>query len=319
MADSYKTLSDLVTINQAGLADIEVSDIFADAPLLRALAAGPSSDGTNHKYTKETGAPVVGFRAPNAGRENSKSADTLVTIALKILDGSFAVDKAIADKFKKGPQAYIGKESGRFLKAMFAAAELEILRGTASGVSGAAADGFTGLEDALAAVAHDMVLSAGGDTADGCGSIYMIRTNGDGADCTIIGADKAGDGMIDIEIGDSITQRIEDASGKHYTGYWTPIQAWMGLQIGSKYSVARMCNIDEAALVNDDLLFSMWELFPETRKPNLLVMPGKIREWWRQSRTATNPTGAPAPTPVDFEGARVIATGSLSMTEDPVS
>lgn len=319
MADSYKSLSDLVTINQAGLADIEVSDIFADSPLLRVLAAGPSSEGTNHKYTKETGAPVVGFRAPNAGREVSKSTDTLVTIALKILDGSFGVDKAIADKFKKGPQAYIGKESGRHLKAMFGAAELEILNGTASGVAGASADGFTGLADALAAVSHDMVVSAGGDTADGCGSIYFIRTNEDGADCTLIGADKAGDGMIDIEIGDSIVQMLTDANGKRYTGYWTPIQAWMGLQIGSKFSVARVCNIDEAALVNDDLFFNIWEMFPETRKPNVLAMPGKIREWWRQSRTATNPTGAPAPTPMDFEGARVVATSSLKMTEDPVA
>lgn len=319
MADSYKTLSDLTTINQAGLADIEVSDLLQDAPLLAALAAGPSSDGTTHKYTKETGAPVVGFRAPNAGRENSKSSDTLVTILLKILDASFTVDKAIADAHKKGKEAYLGKEGLRHLKAAFAGAEKQLLNGALSGVTNAAADGFVGLSDVLNAISHAMVISAGGDTADGCGSIYMIRTNDDGADCTLIGADMAGNGKFDIEISPSEVIRAQDGSGKHYPAYFTPISAWLGLQVGSAFSVARIANIDEATLVNDDLFFEGYELFPETRKPNLVVTTGKIREWLRKSRTATNPSGTPAPRVVTWEGLPVIATGSLTMTEDPLS
>lgn len=319
MADSYKTLTDLTTINQAGLADIEVTNIFDDAPLLKALAAGPSSDGTVHKYTRETGAPVVGFRAPNAGRENSKSTDEVVTINLKILDGSFGVDKALADKFKKGKEAYIAKEAKRHLRAMFGAGEKEILNGTLSGVSGAAADGFLGLRDALNSLSNEMVLSAGGDTDDGCGSIYMIRTNDDGADCTIIGADKAGDDLIDIEISPSVTQRLTDGTGKHYTGYWTPIMAWLALQIGSKFSVLRICNIDDPDLVTDDLLFDAFGRFPEERGPNLLVMPGALREGLRKSRKATNTQGLPVSILKMWEECKLIATRSLTMTEDPVA
>mgnify|MGYP004281372961 FL=1 len=129
MADAFLTLSDLTTINDANLADRDISDLLDDAPLLARLAADVVP-GTDHKYVKETSAPVVGFRAVNDGLENTKSADTLVTINLKILDASFAIDKALADAYIGGPEAYIGREAARHLKSAFFHAEKQILSGT---------------------------------------------------------------------------------------------------------------------------------------------------------------------------------------------
>ena len=80
MADSFLTLADLVKINDMNLADLEVTDLLNMSPVLAMLPANPASNGTTHKYTKEITAPVVGFRAVNDGRENSKSADELVTV-----------------------------------------------------------------------------------------------------------------------------------------------------------------------------------------------------------------------------------------------
>ncbi|HEY4260382.1 MAG TPA: hypothetical protein VGM98_09485, partial [Schlesneria sp.] len=94
MADTFASLADIVKLNDMNRSDIDVTDLLQDAPFLAALAAAEASNGTNHSYLKETGAPVVGFRAPNAGRFNSTDADTNVQIALQILDGSFSVDKA---------------------------------------------------------------------------------------------------------------------------------------------------------------------------------------------------------------------------------
>ncbi len=311
MADTFLSLADLVKVNDQNLADIDVKDILDDAPFMGALAADTSSNGTDHKYLKETGAPVVGFRDPNTGRENEKSGDTLVTINLKILDASFNVDKALADAYKKGPEAYIAREAKRHLKAAFFVAEQQFINGT-----GNEADGFTGLADALAlpnAMTHD----AGGSTADTASSVYLVRTNADGTDATAITGE---DGQISID--ESVVQAIEDvANGGRFTGYHTPILGWLGLQVGSAHSVGRICNITEDAgkTLDDDLIYRALSLFPASRQPNLIVMNRRSLRQLRESRTATNATGTPAPRPTDVDGIRIVTTDAIVSTETILS
>ena len=303
MADSYITVSELLTINDRNLADINVTDLLDDAPLLARLAADVASNGTQHKYTKETTAPVVGFRSANTGRENSKSGDTL-------LDASFTVDKAVADAWKNGPEAFIAREAKRHLKAAFFHAEKQIINGT-----GNEADGFDGLADAstLDALSDTMVIDAGGTTAGTGSSVYLIRTNSDGADCTLI---TGMDGRIDM--GDTVTQAIEDTTnGGRFTGYYTPILGWLGLQIGSAYSVGRIANLteDSGKGLTDDLVYQALAQFPAARQPNLIVMNRRSLRQLRESRTATNATGAPAPRPTDVEGIPIIVTDAITSTE----
>lgn len=308
MADSFLTLNDLALINDANLADLEISDLLDDAPLLRALAADTASNGTSHKYTKETGAPVVGFRAANDGRENSKSEDTLVTVTLKILDGSFAVDKAVASEYKHGSDAYLAREAKRHLKAMFAKAEGQLLYGVPND-----ADGFVGLADAagLNALEDEMVLDAEGTTADTSSSIFLIRTNDDGNDCTLITGREG-----NIEIGDSVDQKLEGANGS-YPGLWTAITGWLALQIGGARSVARIVNVTEDAGkgATDDLIYDALSLFPSSRQPNIIATNRRGVKQIRKSRTATNATGAPAPRPTEVDGIPIIPTDSISSTE----
>lgn len=306
MADVYVTLADLVKINDKNLADLDITDLLDDAPLMKALAAQSSSNGTKHEYTKETGAPVVGFRSPNAGRENSASSDTLVSIDLKIIDASFAIDKAIADAYKDGPEAKIAREGKRHLKAAFFTAEQQFINGTVG-----EATGFTGLADSLV-LANAMVVNAGGTTAATGSSVYLVRTNDDGVDCTAITGQ---DG--EIMMGESVVQRITDATGKHLPGYFTPIQGWLGLQIGSAYSVGRIANItaDSGKTLTDDLIYQALALFPASRQPNLIVMNRRSLRQLRESRTATNATGAPAPRPTDVEGIPIVVTDAITSTE----
>jgi hypothetical protein len=308
MADSFTTLAELATINDANLADLEISDLLDDAPLLKRLAADIASNGTSHKYVKEVTAPVVGFRDVNDGRDNSKSGDSAVTIALKILDGSFAVDAALASEYSKGADAYVAREAKRHLKAAFAAAELQLLYGT-----GQAADGFVGLADAvgLDALADEMVLDATGTTADVGSSVFLIRTNDDGTDCTLITGQNG-----NIEIGDTVTQRIPGATGT-YPGLYTPITGWLGLQIGGARSVGRIVNVttDAGKGLTDDLIYDALALFPASRQPNLIVTGRRGLKQLRKSRTATNATGVPAPRPTEVDGIDIITTDHISVTE----
>lgn len=307
MADTFQTLAHLVKINDQNLADIELSDILDDAPLMRALAADVASNGTDHKYVKETTAPVVGFRAVNVGRENKKSDDTLVTINLKILDASFAVDKALAVSYRRGAEAYVAREARRHLKAAFFKAEQQFINGT-----DADSDGFNGLSDALG-LANAMTYDATGSTADTGSSVYLVRTNADGVDCTAI---TGNDGMIDM--GDTVEQAIEDrANNGRFTGLYTGIEGWLGLQVGSAYSVGRICNLTAQAGkgLTDDMIYEALSLFPASRQPNLLAMNRRSLKQLRTSRTATNQTGAPAPRPTEVDGIPVVVTDAILSTE----
>ena len=312
MADAFLTLSDLTTINDANLADRDISDLLDDAPLLARLAADVVP-GTDHKYVKETSAPVVGFRAVNDGLENTKSADTLVTINLKILDASFAIDKALADAYIGGPEAYIGREAARHLKSAFFHAEKQILSGT-----GNEADGFNGLPDDgnLNAVSDDMVVNAGGTTDSTASSVWAIRSAGDMNDCVAIAGDN---GKIDI--GDSVVQRLAGSSTGSYPAYYTPIQGWLGLQIGGKYSVGRLANVteDSGKTLSDSMLADLLSVFPAGRGPNYLVMSRRSLKQLQQSRTATNATGAPAPFPSEAFGVPIIVSDGVSDVETLVS
>lgn len=317
MADSFLTLNDLATINDRNLADLEISDLLDDAPLLKALAADFASNGELHKYTKETSAPVVGFRSANTGRENKKSGDTLVTITLKILDASFSVDKAVAMAYKMGANQYVAREAKRHLKAAFFHAEQQIINGT-----GNEADGFAGLADnaGLNQLSDEMVYNAGGtadSSEDDASSVWLLRTNNDGTDCTLI---TGADGNIDI--GETVEQAIEDTvNGGRFTGLYTTILGWLGLQVGGARSVARIANVtpQSGKTLTDAMIYEALALFPAGRQPNIIGMSRRSLKQLRASRTATNATGAPAPRPTEVDGIPIVVTDSITDTESPIS
>lgn len=306
MSDSLITLSDLVSINGAGVSDIEVKDIIDGAPVLAAMAAAEASDGTIHKYLKETGAPVVGFRDPDEGRDHSKSTDELVTINLKVLDASFHVIKVLADIYKKGAEAMIAREAARHLRAAFALAEKQIFNGLD-------AKGFSSLISSLSYLGHPMVYNAGGSTA--VTSVWMIRSTPDEAGTTVIAGQNG-----NIVIDETFVQFIEVGSpAKKLAAYMTPIEGWLGLQIGSAYSVGRLANVDNGSYkLTDDLLSELFALFPEDAPPTMICMNKRSRKQLQQSRTATSPSGAPAPWPTEWEGIPILSTASILNTETPV-
>jgi hypothetical protein len=307
MADAFLGLTDLAKVNDLNNNDYGISDLLDEAPVIARLAA-EETDGDTHKYLKQTGAPVVGFRAVNDGRENTKSADTEVTVTLKLLDCSFVVDKAIADQFRKGAGAYVSREAARHLRSGFSTAEKQIFYGTGTGGDAA---GYAGLADnaGLNGLADAMVNGNGGVAANVQTSVWAIRTGNDLRDMALV----AGmDGNIKID--ETISQFIDGATGR-YPVYATPIFAWLGVQVGGAFSIARLCNIDATATLDDDGLADLITLFPANRGPNLFVMNRTSMGQLRASRTATNDNGRPAPFPTDAHGIDIVVTDSINSTE----
>lgn len=312
MASDLLTLNEFLVINGAGLADIDVSDILNDAPFMRACYAQESSNGTVHKYTKETGAPVVGFRAVNAGRDHDHSEDTEVSLNLKILDAAFHVDKKLADGYKKGPEAYLAREAARHLRAALFAFESQIFQGTTFD-----AGGFNGLPNstALDKLADAMVIGAGGSAGETTDltSVYGIRTIPDETD--VVAIVNGGE----ITIADVFVQMMDDGTGKLLPCYVCPIDGWTGLQIGSAYSVGRLANIgtDTGHKLTDAYMGQLFDLAPSGRPFTHFVMTRRSRGQLRDSRMTD--LVKYVPTPQDWEGIPILTVESLSNAEAQVT
>jgi len=313
MANEYQGLAELLELNNMNLAEVDATDLLMDAPFLAALSAETATQGTKHSYLVEDGAPVVGFRAVNAGRENKKSSDRLVEITLQILAASFTCDQRVANNYTKGgAPGWMAREAKRHLKAAFAGAEKQIFYGTGTGGD---SGGFVGMSeastvDALADVDH--VVNATGTTVGGASSVWAVRSDRDNVQ-VITGLDG------NIEIGDYFEQMLVDRadSTKEYPGYVQPIEGYLGLQVGSAYSMARIVNLTTQAGkgLTDTLMSQLLELFPAGRAPTHFVMNRQSRGQLQRSRTATTDTGRDAPIPTEYQGIPIIVTDQLLKTE----
>jgi len=308
MANDFHAIADLIG-DALDVSQAEVSDLLDSAPLIASLPMEESSNGSTHKYTKETGAPVVGFRAENAGRDFDSSDDTLVTVTLKILDFSWMVDKAVADAWRRGRENYIAREGLRHLKAALFKFESQVIGGTTDGDSA----GFSGLADsnALDGAGDAMVNDAGGTSADTGSSCWAVRLGGN----DVTGVFK-GDGPT-LSLGDTVVNNFVDGSSKNLPVYYTPASLWLGVQVGGLRSVARLASItaDAGKGLTDDGVSDLIALFPAGAGPSNLVMSRRSLQQLQQSRTATNPTGAPAPFPTESFGVPIIVTDAQIDTE----
>jgi hypothetical protein len=88
--------------------------------------------------------------------------------------------------------------------------------------------------------------------------------------------------------------------------------------LGGKYSIGRICNLnasDSGAQLDDDKISDLLSAFPSGMAPDFLVMNRDRLKELQQSRTATNPTGAPSPFPSSAFGVPIIVTEALVNTE----
>lgn len=313
MAQSFDTLAGLVQFNDKNLAELDITDLLQDAPLLQVLHAQVASNGTLHKYLKQTTASSAAFRAALAGLDKTASADTLVTDTLAIMDGSFHSDVALAQSAKNGIDAYLATELFRTMKTIMFAMEQQIYYGVDTPGD---ATGFPGLRDntQLDAVADTMVYNAGGTSSTAQTSVYLLRSGKD--DVSVI---LGNNGQIVVTEDPKIVPWYPSASATPtYPAYYVAVNGYSGFQIGGAFSAARICNVhptDTKAQLTDDMIYEALALFPAGRQPNLICMNRSALKMLRASRTAVNATGAPAERPTEVEGIQIVVTDGLVSTE----
>lgn len=305
MANSFVTAGDLLQLADGNISDIDVSDLLEETPLLKAMSSIVASNSTSHEWLKKTAAPAAGFRSINDGVENTKATYTKVTQALKLFDAGFDIDMGLLKA--EGGEALKRREAIDHLTAAFVGMESQIIYGTDSD-----AVGFNGFADlsSVDAVADEMVVDAGGTTASTASSVWAIRL-GESAVSAVYGLGGQ------IEIGQEYSVLRSGSVTGSYDAMRTPILFYGGLQVATNYDLGRIANVTEDAGkgLTDDLLSELIGKFPAGRAPNVIAMSRRSLRQLQQSRTATNPTGSPAPFPSDAFGVQLVATDQISDTE----
>ena len=124
-----------------------------------------------------------------------------------------------------------------------------------------------------------------------------------------------------INIGDTEIIKAAGSGTGTYPAYYVPVSAWLGLQVGSALSISRIANVteDSGKTLSDDLIADAIAKFPAGRGPSFVVTGRRSWKQLQNSRTATNPTGAPAPLPESVFGLPLIVSDALVETEALVS
>lgn len=316
MADTLSTLAELVRFNSMEVNPAEMTDIFNGAPVLSALHAMQSSNGTTHKYNKETTAPVIGFRAVNAGADYTAAVHTQVSTDLKYIDAKVIEDVAACNAYRMGAEAWLNNRTRRNLRQALFILEKQVFNGTVGGDS----SGFTGLADGSVFDDKDdaRVIDATGTTANTGSSVWFIRSTPDDAGLAVVGAGADLDvENINFDVGETYETIVLGSNSKSMAAYARTVGGHMGLQLGSNKAVARICNLteDSGKGLTDSLLADALELFEANEWPTLIAMSRRSATQLRKSRTTYNPTGLPAPWPREYEGIPIITTDAITDTE----
>jgi len=300
---SVPTLLDIAKLD-AGIGYPLIEEAVKMAPELTVVPADTMT-GTTMELTVRTGLPSVRFRNANEGVPRSKSSYETRTFQTHILDHQIAVDAQIVDGARDKGRLLENHASG-VIEAAMQYIGSQFYYGT-----GNDAKGFPGLlAQSKSGAAHTVDAGGAGNKT----SVWFLRL---GREC------------VEFLFGNSQTIRLQDewqletvydADGNPYKAYTNWMTGRVGMRLANKNCAVRIKNVEESGankkVVTDALLYSAYEKFTEFgMEPTHIFMNGRSREQLRNSRTATNPAGIPAPLPTEWEGIPIIRTSSIASDE----
>jgi hypothetical protein len=261
--------------------------------------------GTTMELTVRSGLPSVRFRNANEGVPRSKSTYETRTFQTHILDHQVAVDEQIVNGARDKGRLLENHASGAMEAAMQYIGS-QFYYGTGNDTKG-----FPGLLAQCKSDAAHTVDAAGAASKT---SVWFLRL---GRECVEF---LFGNGQT-IRLNDTWDlETVYDDNGNPYKAYTNWMKGRIGMRLANKNCAVRIKNLEEAGTnkktLNDSLLYSAYEKFTEFGfEPTHIFMNGRSREQLRNSRTATNASGTPAPLPTEWEGIPIIRTASIANDE----
>lgn len=228
--------------------------------------------GTEYKLVRASNPPRGGFRTPSAGVEAGQATWSTSTVSCKRFDNPIIIDKAIADAFDQGADAWKTLQASQTLLGSFITLGNEFY-------NGAGANGLTGLSQKAF-----KTIDAGG-TGDKLSSAYIFLHSQQGVQWVF------GNGQ-GLDVSPFVEQLIFDQDGKAFPGSVANLGLWVGLQYGYSQSVIRIANLDTAGHgLNDKLIAQALSYMPPALRADkaqlkISANPDQLFEL-QKSRTAT--------------------------------
>jgi hypothetical protein len=302
---SMPTLLDIAKLNNTDAVVGLIEESIKAHPEI-SLGGARTIRGLNYHTKVRTGYSSVAFRNANEGTASKVSTFENRLVECYILNPRWECDKAIADAYEDGAQAYIAIEGAGMMEAAMRQLGTVFYYGT----DGTLGDtkGFPGLLQMYDAT--NMVVDAGGTTATTGSSVWAVKFGP--RDTQWVWGNNGS-----LNLSPVAEQRILDGSSNPLTAYVQEILARPGLQVGSLNSIARIKKItaDSTKTLTDTMMFNLLKVFPTGITPDVFFMSRRSLYQLRASRTATNQTGAPAPIPTEVAGVPIHVTDSIVDTE----
>lgn len=302
------TLLDIAKMNGTDAEIGLIEEVTTVAPEVK-VGAARTIKGMNYNTLVRTALPTAGFRNANEGVTPSKSTWEKRITECYILNPLWQADKAVADKHEDGAQALLAMEAVGMVNAAFIKLGATFYYGNT--LSPGDSKGFPGLMQSYDAT--NMVVDATGTSANTGSSVWAVKWGPQNVQF-VYGAN----GSLDVS--DPREQLVADPNnaGAFYTAYIQEMLAYPGLQVSNAYCIGRIKKLtaENGKGLTDSLISQLLEKFPVGFKPDVLFMSRRSLGQLQRSRTATTPTGSPAPIPTESFNIPIEVTDSIVNTED---
>lgn len=290
------TLLDVIKSNAGNKSGIPMIDeVSRRTPFIKNMA-WRSIKGINFKTLVQTGASNTtgSFRKLGSGVSPATSTEENRLVETFPIQPRFEADAQTADSSEDGAEAFMARKIKGILATEFIAHEKQMIYGAASGLVNSL--GYPGLLDAYDSV--NMKTDAGGTTASTGSSVWFIRFDSDSVQGVLANGGQ-------FQFGPTRLESLLDPSDstKKFDGYVRTLRAQVGLQVGNVLGIARIAKLtaDAGHTMTDTLAMDTLTKFKQMG-PNAIFCSLRTIGQWRDSRTATNPTGTEAPFPTSIIG-----------------
>ena len=299
------TLVDVAKLD-AGIGSPLISEVAVLAPETRVIPVDVIS-GSSVELSVNLTSATVAFRNANEGSLPGIGTFESRLFQTQVIETPVVIDIQGVLNASKDPARVMAAAARTVVEGALKHIGVQsFYGGTAqAGVDTKAAPGF--LAQSNTASTH--VVDADGSTA--LTSAYMMRL-GEGH------ADYVWGNNTTLNIGEWMEETVESSAGYKLRALVAYLSGRVAPRLASKNSLVRIKKIgtDTGKKLTDLLLFDAYTKFTTLgQEPNAIFMGPRSLEQLRASRTATNPTGAPAPIPTDWNGIPIYITNSLSLAE----
>jgi len=290
-----------------------INEVITLNPELNWYAASPVKKN-EYQSIRMTQLPATAFRKPNEGRPFQTAVFQPTLHKCFFIDASWIQDVAIAEQHDWGKEGAWRQQTQSHLQSAFFQLSKQIYYGVKNDSLGF--PGIVALMNEFG-TATNMTYEVAPTATTNLTSVYAVRT-----------------GLLDSQIAwgsegqfvqDEIKQQLwptntAPASAAGFQVYTQRLGGWVGFQVVSQWSLGRISKISTGTNqgLTDNHLFEYLSRCPADKEPQAWFMTRRSQEQLRRSRTATNATGAPAPTPTEVAGIPIIVTGAISDKEETI-